>query len=271
MNKLRRTTPHSTKLAKANPAPRASDSPSALEDQLKRMARPKPTHSYYALTVTADAAGTVTWSMFGGWVGTTPTEPKRDIRAASVVRADVMAGVWAKLGESFLVIDTPEDLLLFMFLGGHALVEQSLADKQLSDVVSPQAVIQTGELGFTSESRAPAHVLRRRTDKKHRMRIFKRDGSKCRICGGRPDTNEHLELHVHHIRPWARGGVTHDDNLITLCQTCHGGLDPHFDVSLFAIIAPHLSNSAKRQVYEDNVRRYREIAYNTAIANPKHA
>ncbi len=47
---------------------------------------------------------------------------------------------------------------------------------------------------------------------------------------------DQLELHVHHIRPWAEGGLTEIANLITLCGTCHRGLEPHEDTTLFEYI-----------------------------------
>jgi len=65
------------------------------------------------------------------------------------------------------------------------------------------------------------------------MQIVQRDLYRCRICGRRPADYVDLELHVHHIRPFARDGLTIEENLITLCHTCHAGLDPHFRPQLF--------------------------------------
>jgi len=41
---------------------------------------------------------------------------------------------------------------------------------------------------------------------------------------------------VHHIKPFSEGGLTEKNNLITLCKTCHDGLYPHFDYSLYSLI-----------------------------------
>jgi HNH endonuclease len=41
---------------------------------------------------------------------------------------------------------------------------------------------------------------------------------------------------VHHIRPWATGGLTEEQNLICLCHTCHSGLSPHDEPGLFSLI-----------------------------------
>jgi hypothetical protein len=70
---------------------------------------------------------------------------------------------------------------------------------------------------------------------KLRMEILKRDNYKCRICGRSPNANVDIELHIHHYRPWSLGGLTEETNLITLCHTCHKGLDPHYDISLVNI------------------------------------
>ena len=93
------------------------------------------------------------------------------------------------------------------------------------------------------------------------MKVLKRDGKRCRICGRNPDGHIDLELHVHHIRPWSEGGVTTEENLITLCNSCHDGLEPHFDPSLFAYTRPEQFNLDAKQLawrYADGIRQYRE-------------
>jgi hypothetical protein len=68
-----------------------------------------------------------------------------------------------------------------------------------------------------------------------------------------------VELHVHHIRPWAKGGLTEEDNLITLCKTCHDGLDPHHDPSLFDLIdVDPYDYGREDNEYWEQVSRYRE-------------
>jgi hypothetical protein len=36
------------------------------------------------------------------------------------------------------------------------------------------------------------------------------------------------------------GGLTEIDNLITLCHTCHIGLDPHFELGLYGLMSDGL-------------------------------
>ena len=62
------------------------------------------------------------------------------------------------------------------------------------------------------------------------------------------------------------GGLTTEDNLITLCHTCHNGLDPHFEMSLanlfpesFNALNEMLNNlDSVKQDYVDGVQRFRE-------------
>jgi len=48
--------------------------------------------------------------------------------------------------------------------------------------------------------------------------VLERDTYKCQHCNGRSKDNR---LHVHHIIFKSRGGSDHQDNLVTLCKTCH--------------------------------------------------
>ena len=53
-----------------------------------------------------------------------------------------------------------------------------------------------------------------------RVRVLTRDGFRCKMCGV---TAEEMKLHVDHIVPVSRGGITEERNLQTLCQKCNLG------------------------------------------------
>ena len=36
--------------------------------------------------------------------------------------------------------------------------------------------------------------------------------------------------------PWGQGGITEEENLVTLCGTCHDGLEPHYETQLFDLL-----------------------------------
>jgi 5-methylcytosine-specific restriction endonuclease McrA len=52
-----------------------------------------------------------------------------------------------------------------------------------------------------------------------RMRILTRDAFRCRSCGRVASGHN---VNVDHVVPLADGGTDDDDNLQTLCRSCHG-------------------------------------------------
>ncbi len=51
-----------------------------------------------------------------------------------------------------------------------------------------------------------------------RAYILRRDNFRCVYCGAAP---AHFSLHLDHVVPRVRGGVTHPANLVTACATCN--------------------------------------------------
>ena len=60
-----------------------------------------------------------------------------------------------------------------------------------------------------------------------RYDIMKRDGFRCVICGRTAEDG--VKLHVDHIKPISKGGLTVPDNLRTLCQECNLGKSDKYD------------------------------------------
>ena len=56
---------------------------------------------------------------------------------------------------------------------------------------------------------------------KLRQAIKERDHYTCRYCGASLDQEPHLLLEIDHIVPVAKGGLTTEDNLQTLCWRCN--------------------------------------------------
>lgn len=53
-----------------------------------------------------------------------------------------------------------------------------------------------------------------------RFAVLERDSFSCKACGRNP-RDHHINLHVDHIHPIAKGGKTIIENLQTLCQDCN--------------------------------------------------
>lgn len=54
-----------------------------------------------------------------------------------------------------------------------------------------------------------------------RWRVLERDGHRCRSCGMGPEHG--AVLHMDHITPISKGGITSFANLQTLCVSCNAG------------------------------------------------
>lgn len=51
-------------------------------------------------------------------------------------------------------------------------------------------------------------------------------------------------------------------NLVTLCHTCHSGLEPHFDLSLFDYLDPYDACAILKR-FDDEVANYRRVLENS--------
>ena len=80
------------------------------------------------------------------------------------------------------------------------------------------------------DSRATTQFLRQQERNKMsqalRAQVIGRDNSRCRMCGA--SVSDGVTLHVDHIVPVSRGGLTVDSNLQTLCQECNLGKSNRF-------------------------------------------
>jgi HNH endonuclease len=226
-----------------------------------RLSGPKKIHKdndYYAITLTADEKLRMEILVFTEWTGWADEQCRQELRAASIVNAEYVAKSWAKMKLPYMVINEPQDVMLFLESGGKALIEKCLCEKHFSKYVKDSCVLPDGAFGFADVSLFDAEELKRAPTPKMRMNILRRDDRRRRICGRRPDDYVDLELNVHHIRPWGRGGATKLNNLITLCHTCHKGLDPHFDPSLFTYVQQTETVESMRSALLTGIRNYRE-------------
>ncbi|HEV1994624.1 MAG TPA: HNH endonuclease [Candidatus Acidoferrum sp.] len=220
---------------------------------------PDLNRKYYAITVLGSELA-VEWSCISHWEGFTKDDPPREIRAASLVNAKNVAQTWRDIGQPYVVVNSLDDMVVFMLLAGNALIERAVAEETISEFLAAHPVAQVGVFGFRHIESLPKGALNRAPTPRHRMRILKRDDFRCRVCGRRSTDHVDVELHVHHIRPWAQGGVTEDSNLITLCHTCHKGLEPHFEWKLFDLASwggKAFDLKHKQQQYKEGVAYYR--------------
>jgi hypothetical protein len=217
---------------------------------------------YYALTLTANEQGKIIWSSQSHWVGE-GAKATWELRAPSLVHPKNMLAMWRTIREPGIVVNDIETFGIFLRVGGHALIEQTLAQRWLPHVLEPIECAAGPLIGLRPIHTVPTASLAHAPSKKLRMDVLRRDEFRCRICGRRAADHVDIELHVHHIRPHGMGGLTEADNLITLCHTCHTGLDPHLELSLFSMMpgGPPLGDiQGEHDRYTEGVRLYRLIS-----------
>lgn len=220
--------------------------------------------SYYALTLTADETGNVVWSSFSGWVGR-GSKTMWEMRAPSLVNPHRAQAAWKTALQPSVIVNDITSFGSFIRAGGNALVKQALAQRWLQDVLEPVECVSGSLVGSRPLGGIPKASLNRAPSKKLRMDVLRRDDFRCRICGRRAADNVDIVLHAHHIRPYGLGGLTEASNLITLCHTCHCGLDPHFEVRLLGMVPQHFLYQAADidyclSGYEEGVRLYRRVS-----------
>jgi hypothetical protein len=233
----------------------------SLDDRLSALSDTRANCLYFVLTLTADKTGQVIFSTQTEWVGWSDEERREELRRARLVYPQFVE-LWRHVNQPYAVVHTTDELCLFLLGGGNALIEESLARRIFSRIFGDaERCVRDGETGFVSPDLLPEAAFRRAPTPKVRMQVLTRDQRRCRVCGRRPDDCVDIVLHVHHIRPWEKGGITDPRNLITLCHTCHAGLEPHDDPSLFQYLKP--GDAADRQLAEFRmgVANYRRVGF----------
>ncbi len=83
------------------------------------------------------------------------------------------------------------------------------------------------EMKRAAESRTAAQVQRNLVSDSLRYDVMKRDGFRCVLCGR--DASDGVKLHVDHIIPVSKGGLSTMENLRTLCEDCNRGKRDKYD------------------------------------------
>ncbi|WP_341925948.1 HNH endonuclease signature motif containing protein [Nocardioides psychrotolerans] len=188
-----------------------------------------------------------------------------EMRTASPVNAENMRYLWKETGQPSVVVNSERTLTFFMRAGGNAVIAEPVFRQWFGNLLEPVECVpsRVGE-GIRAVSSATPAELQHAPSRNIRMEVLKRDQFRCKACGQRPAEDPNIVLHVHHVRPWGQGGLTGMHNLLTLCHTCHTGLDPHFEWQLLTMVPdgvvatmPELEDNLK--AFAEGVRRYREI------------
>jgi len=216
-------------------------------------------YSYYAISLLGGEDGKVHRYCQTQWCGFTKSKPRREIREAREVDPIKMFRLLDVIREPGVLVNSIKDLIIFSYFGGHTIIEVNIAKKHFPDLIKPREFAKDSSgMGFVDIDSLSENQLQHAPSKKLRMKILNREGKRCAICGRSPFHYVDLELHVHHIIPWGEGGITEEENLVTLCNTCHDGLEPHHDPSLRNYISRNISI---QQEYVNKIEKYQSLLF----------
>lgn len=181
-------------------------------------------------------------SIFTKWTG---TEKGFELRKADKVIAErTCESFKILLDQNIAIINDLADLKAFVSLGGHSLIAEEVMLKHWPELMQPKIAVRTALTDrYTEYHSIASRYLQRFPKGDFRMKILDRDQYRCRVCGKHADDNIDVRLEVHHIQPWSEGGLTHEGNLITLCQVCHEGaamIDRDFLLAKVKVAMPAL-------------------------------
>lgn len=192
---------------------------------------------YFQFSLFFEEDGQSNYSFMTNWCGNDEENPLIELREPSLMIPDKAISLFKDIKEPLLIINDKKDFGLFInFYGGNGLITKEICQTYLTELIKPKKNIKTYYGGYQNLESIPKSKFNRAATPKVRMKILKRDNLRCKVCGASPQNNEHVELQLHHITPHSEGGLTEEQNLITLCHTCHKGLEPHRDFSLYSLI-----------------------------------
>ena len=220
---------------------------------------------YYSFILYMSDSGSAVLSYDTIWRGFADDQSRVELREPRLDSLEYLQRKFALLQMELFVVENLADLCRFFSFGGAAAIQRQVAQNHLATHMEPAPMISIGLAGFASLSGSITEATRRAPSKKLRMKILKRDNFQCRLCGRSPHRDTDIELHVHHIKPWAFHGATDLNNLITLYHTCHDGLEPHNDPTLTHFL--HDPKALGSEI-ERGVERYRDARASGKFCTP---
>lgn len=138
---------------------------------------------------------------------------------------DNLEAVWQTLGRQPVTGDFiapisrySADTYKRRFKGFRKALEAFVAASKKSAPVAPQIALRGPEEPGAVRQRSSRNVGWRL-----RYHVLERDRFSCRACGLSPATTAGTVLHIDHIIPWSKGGLTSEANLQALCERCNVG------------------------------------------------
>jgi hypothetical protein len=127
------------------------DTAMSLDARLSALDKPRADCLYFAITLTATDDGKMIFGTPTHWVGWANEDRREELRCARGVYPQYVE-LWKQLNEPYAVVHTADEIALFLFGGGNALVEENLGRDVFSDILGAARSIRDGAVGFVSPS-----------------------------------------------------------------------------------------------------------------------
>ncbi|MDI7225511.1 HNH endonuclease [Leptospira santarosai] len=205
---------------------------------------------YFSVFLGSDRLGNLIFDTVTNWSGYQIIEGKEvELRKPRPINPKAFVQYY---NGTAAIVNNRDDLRLFFLIGGQSIMLSTLYFEEFGSLDTFVYRNNGRFYGFNVIDNIEVAVKRNPTPKL-RMKILNRDNRRCRICGRSPNLYIDLELHVHHILPWELGGLTVEDNMITLCKVCHDGLEPHYDDLLYDLIEMNINKEEMIAMYRFHV------------------
>lgn len=147
------------------------------------------------------------------------TERGRDVRAPSLTIVANFERALVALGQQGYQIESPSHFERWLLKRGWAVVPESVARSLMPQWLNARECILDAAGTFTDTALAPEGVLKQIASRGRRERVVERERGICLLCGR--SQADGVELTMHHVTPYSRGGETTTGNLVLLCARCN--------------------------------------------------
>ena len=190
--------------------------------------------AHYLVSVRPLREDLVSFAVYSQFVGFSPRHPQWEMRAASEIKYDWLCRIIRSTGRHPRApVQDPWSLAKLMVGdGGWAAVSATILHQYLPNLAEPVECVRDVASFVPTFNPTDDQVSRTAPTRRQRANVLRRDRRRCAICGRSPLHHTDVELDVHHVLPVRKHGPTVEENLLTLCGTCHAGLDPDHDPTL---------------------------------------
>ncbi|MCB0540030.1 MAG: HNH endonuclease [Chitinophagales bacterium] len=141
---------------------------------------------------------------------------------------DILFGIFDLKTNEFLTTSAEKflnDFLVVSILKGHFMANKGYEIELFPSFKNISSEFKSLETNIETTKELPSVIKDQRAKRaiplSLRFKVLHRDKSTCLICGKTP--KDGIKLHIDHITPHSKGGLTVFNNLRTLCNECNIG------------------------------------------------